>query len=244
MRDSQGETVRRVEGPATAGFHRVAWDLRYPASHAWSGQEGGGGLFARQGVLAAPGRYTVSLAKRMDGVTTELDQEQGFEVVPLWQTVPPRMEPAKMVETLRRVDRLAGTVSAASAAVSEADERLEAIHQALARSTADTVLRDEASGLKKRLYDLRLQLDGDRLRGRMGIPTLPSIAGRIGMIQMGNRFSTYGPTEHHLHNFGLASSAWDDLRPQLRQLISEELPALELKLQAAGVPWTPGRPVP
>ena len=30
VRDRDGEVVRRLEGPITAGLHRVAWDLRYP----------------------------------------------------------------------------------------------------------------------------------------------------------------------------------------------------------------------
>ncbi|HJZ11141.1 MAG TPA: glycosyl hydrolase, partial [Acidobacteriota bacterium] len=28
--DEEGNVVRRITGPATAGFHRVSWDLRYP----------------------------------------------------------------------------------------------------------------------------------------------------------------------------------------------------------------------
>ncbi len=32
IRDAQGEVVRRIEGPASKGFHRVAWDMRYPAA--------------------------------------------------------------------------------------------------------------------------------------------------------------------------------------------------------------------
>jgi hypothetical protein len=31
---------------------------------------------------------------------------------------------------------------------------------------------------------------------------------------------------------------------ELRQLIDADLPALEAKMETAGVPWTPGRPVP
>ena len=30
VRDEAGEVVRRLTGPVKSGFHRVAWDLRYP----------------------------------------------------------------------------------------------------------------------------------------------------------------------------------------------------------------------
>ena len=34
VRDAAGNVVRRLEGPAKQGFHRVAWDLRHPAPDA------------------------------------------------------------------------------------------------------------------------------------------------------------------------------------------------------------------
>ena len=34
--NQDGEIIRRIEGPVTAGFHRVAWDLRYPVSSPWT----------------------------------------------------------------------------------------------------------------------------------------------------------------------------------------------------------------
>ncbi len=40
IRDSQGTVVRKLEGPAKAGFHRVAWDLRYPDSSPWTDKPG------------------------------------------------------------------------------------------------------------------------------------------------------------------------------------------------------------
>ena len=34
--DDRGEVVRRLSGPVKAGFHRVAWDLRYPPVEPWT----------------------------------------------------------------------------------------------------------------------------------------------------------------------------------------------------------------
>ena len=73
VKDAAGNVVRRIEGKTGKGFHRVAWDLRLPPTRTIGArspteEEGEG----PQGVLAAPGAYTVSLAKRVDGKTTEL----------------------------------------------------------------------------------------------------------------------------------------------------------------------------
>ena len=35
VQDANGNIVQRIEGPAKAGFHRVAWDLRYPNTSPW-----------------------------------------------------------------------------------------------------------------------------------------------------------------------------------------------------------------
>jgi hypothetical protein len=76
--------VRRLTGPTTAGFSRVAWDLRYPQSEPTSLQTQELDPWDRlpAGPFAAPGRYTVSLAKRVRGVETPLGQPQTFAAIP------------------------------------------------------------------------------------------------------------------------------------------------------------------
>ena len=97
VKDAAGHVVRRIEGKAEKGFHRVAWDLRLPSTQAIGSrprreEEDGEGP---TGVLAAPGAYTVSLAKQVDGVTTELAGPVRFEVARLRPgALPGRRPPA------------------------------------------------------------------------------------------------------------------------------------------------------
>jgi hypothetical protein len=58
---------------------------------------------------------------------------------------------------------------------------------------------------------------------------------------MGNLFSTYGPTATHRENFAIAREELQQLGVELARLLESDLPALERQLDAAGVPWTPGR---
>jgi photosystem II stability/assembly factor-like uncharacterized protein len=62
--DADGKTVRRLSGPATAGLHRVTWDLR---------GEGGG---PRGGALVKAGTYRVVLAKQVKDTVTPLGEPQ------------------------------------------------------------------------------------------------------------------------------------------------------------------------
>ena len=56
--------------------------------------------------------------------------------------------------------------------------------------------------------------------------------------------SDYGPTATHRRAFEIAAAEFAEIEPQLRELLDVDLPALEAKMEAAGVPWTPGRPLP
>jgi hypothetical protein len=61
---------------------------------------------------------------------------------------------------------------------------------------------------------------------------------------MGGGMSDYGPTATHRRSFEIAREEFDEIEVRLRQLIDVDLPALEAKMEAAGVPWTAGRPLP
>ena len=67
--DEAGNVVRRLTGPATAGFHRVAWDLRYAAAEPGQPRDVPEPTTCSRrrpiGPLAAPGTYTVTLAARV-----------------------------------------------------------------------------------------------------------------------------------------------------------------------------------
>lgn len=245
VRDETGEVVRRITGPGGAGFHRVAWDLRYPSLAAWQPRQEGRQGGQEEGFLAAPGTYTVSLAKQVEGATTELGEPRSFQVVPLRKTTLPGSEPAETVAFLRQVAELQRAVTGATAALAETATRLTAMKQVLSRSTvADESLGGEVRALEARLVELRRALDGEELADRFGEPTAPSISRRLGVAVFGNQLSTYGPTPTHRRSVAIAAEELAEVRSKLKPLIEVDLPALEKKLEAAGVPWTPGRSVP
>jgi photosystem II stability/assembly factor-like uncharacterized protein len=246
VRDAQGEVVRRLSGPVSAGFHRVAWDLRYPSLAPWSpSDDDDDDDDDAGGILVVPGTYTVSLAKRVDGVFTELDKSGSFEVVPMRTGTLPGSSPEELVAFLKRLAALQREVQGASSAIGETAKRLGAIKEVLMRSTiGDVSLDDEARELDRRLDGFRLTLQGSRQRRMKGDPGPVSISRRLQVASMGTRMSTYGPTPTHLASVEIAEEEFAGLRKELEQLIDVDLPALEKKLDAAGVPWTPGRSVP
>jgi photosystem II stability/assembly factor-like uncharacterized protein len=244
VRDAQGNVVRRVSGPTSKGIHRVAWDLRRPETDAVTSLEEGGGFFGPTGALVAPGRYTVTLAKKVDGTITELGAPQPFEVVRLREGTLPGATPDAVGEFNARLAEANRLFSAADQAMHQAEERIALVAKALATSTADAALTAELQAIRQELGDLAVELDGNPTLGTLSVPTPPTIGSRLQVAGIGVLFSTYGPTPTHRRSLEIAEQELAAFRPRLAKLVDERLPAFEAKLDAAGVPWTPGRPVP
>lgn len=245
IRDEEGNVVRRVKGPTSAGFHRVAWDLRYPASAPTrlTPYPTDNPFFTPpSGPMAAPGSYTVTLARRVDGVTTELSDPQSFQVVPLHLGAMPPADREATLAFQKKVARLQRAVTGAQRAAHEADDRLTHLMTALDDTPGiDGSLGDRARELATQLADLRLPLEGDRTIAGRNEPTPPSLLGRVNQIVGGSWTSTAAPTRTHRDNYRIAEEAFSDWLPQLTRLIEVDLAGLEARAEEAGAPWTPGR---
>ncbi len=245
VKNAAGEVVRRIEGPVQAGFHRVAWDLRYPPTTAvapMEKDEEGEGDHEEKGTLAPPGTYTVSLCKRVDGQYVDCGEPQAFEVVRLHERGLPGAPLAEVTAFQRQVAALHRQVTGAEATIKETWARVRGILRALERSTLpDQSLDKAADAMRQRLAALKETLSGNRRRNLLNDPGPVSIHRRLDVAHMGVGWSTYGPTPTHRMSFDIATRQFGELKTQLDQLVKTDLPALETKLEAAGVPWSPGR---
>ena len=248
VRDASNKVVRRLYGPTTSGIHRVAWDLRRPAVEAI-------GLtssykYARpqepEGVLVGPGTYTVTLSRRQDGETEDLAGPVPFEVVPLREGgALPGADPAVVAAFWARTASLSRSMTAASQAMKEAHERLRRLETALDRSaSAPAGLDDQLDDLRRTLDGLREALYGNATRGELEKAQTPTVQGRLGFAAGGTSSSTYGPTPAHEENLRLAEEGFSKVRADLNRFLTEELPAFEANLRAAGAPWSMGQPIP
>ncbi len=243
VRDDQGQVVRRIEGPAKAGFHRVAWDLRYPTVDAWTPRSdedffGGGG-----GILAPPGRYSVTLSKRSDDGWQDFGEAQSFHVEPLGDTVLPRMDPVEAMAFAKQVQELSRKISAGDAVLEELSVELGAMKEVSRRANLDPAFDSQLRGLEKRWYDLNETLNGDSLKGGLGEPAPATLRNWMGAIGLGTQFSTYGPTPSHRTYYQWASEAFKAWSGDLAAL-RKDIQDLRRELDSAGAPWTPGREVP
>ena len=179
------------------------------------------------------------------GQFQEIGESQSFEVKRLFEGTLPGASPADMMACNREIAELNRQVGAVGHILDTTAEKLTLIKHALLQSThADYSLDIEARELEARLHDLREMVYGNEAMDELGEPVPHSIGRRLGAAYMGTMLSTYGSTPNHQQTLAIAEEEMAAVKSGLSQLVGVDLPAFESKLDAAGVPWTPGRAVP
>jgi hypothetical protein len=197
------------------------------------------------GPLAPPGRYTVTLAQRLGGELSQLAEPQSFEVKRMREGTLPGSSPEETLAFTRELAEINRQADGAGEIIDQTVEHLQLIKHALMKSTVnDASLDDEARALERRLFELRGALRGNERRGKIGEPMPHTIGRRLSAASIGTMLSTYGPTPNHRQTLAIAEEELEEVKRGLEQLLEVDLPAFEERLEAAGVPWTPGRGVP
>ncbi|MCS6886228.1 MAG: glycosyl hydrolase [Acidobacteriota bacterium] len=243
--DSDGHVLRRLNGPTTAGIHRVAWNLRSSdLSPAKLKQEPRDELVPdlSGGFLVLPGTYKVTLQQRINGATKHLAGPVEFKVVTEGSNRMPSEDFAELYAFQQKLSRLYRAVRGAQEATEQARERLRFIQVALKDTQADTsAFVDKAHELDKILQAIQMKLNGDVVMRARQENDAPSIYDRIMQIIEEERMSTAKPTQTHIESYKIASEEFSVELEKLRSVIENELKALEQAIERAGAPYTPGR---
>jgi photosystem II stability/assembly factor-like uncharacterized protein len=243
IKDADGQVVRQLTGPTSKGMNRVAWNLRYPTVNPTE-------LEARQrspwdeppeGALVIPGTFTVSIAKRIEGMLIRLGEPQTFTVESLGLATLGAKDRKNLLAFQKKAGELQRAIMGAGAAAGEAMREIQFIKKALLDTPkASPQLGDQARELERRLQEFQIELYGDRTIGRRSEPTSPSIMRRVSTQLL----ATCPITETNKRNYEIAADDFEKLLEEMRQVIEVELKKLKDSVEAAGAPWTPGRSLP
>jgi photosystem II stability/assembly factor-like uncharacterized protein len=244
VRDGEGRVVRRLTGPASAGMQRVTWDLRYPASNPVSLSPPRENPFRDppRGPMVAPGNYTVSLAKLVDGKQTSLGEPQRFAAQPLGLATLAAEDKQALLAFQQKTAGLQRAVLGAVRLTSETQTRIDHLTKAvLDTPEADARLGEDLNSIAARLDELRVALSGDPVLGSRNEPALPSIVARVQRVVRSQWASSSAPTQTNIDAYEIAGAAFETVLRDLRQLVEVDLAHFEAELEKARAPWTPGR---
>jgi photosystem II stability/assembly factor-like uncharacterized protein len=246
--DASGNVVRRLNGPITAGLHRVNWDLRYPSPQLAPPRPPGADsveeIFGTRpsGHLIMPGKYTVTLSQRTGGAWKQLGTPQSFNVTTEGLGTMAAADRKALFEFQQKVSRLQRAVNGALSTSNELKAKLTTARRALIETpSASERLIDDISVIDKRLNEILRALRGDvALRARQeNLP--PSISERVNGIVSEQRMSTSKPTQTQINAYQIASQEFEVELKKLRTLFEVDVAKLEKSMENAGAPWTPGR---
>ena len=100
IKDSNGKLVKRFTGPSSKGLHSISWDLRQ--NGIGQGRDGR----AANGPMVVPGTYSVSMSKIENGVWTDFEGSESFEVKSLNNTTFPAQNRQAVVDFQLAVSQL------------------------------------------------------------------------------------------------------------------------------------------
>ena len=241
VRDGTGTPVRRVTGEATAGLHRVAWDLRLaPPDPVRLDKPEFESPWATppRGPLVAPGAFSVELGVVGSDGIERLAGPEHFEVKPVPAATHAPIDIASGFGP--STAELARLVAGACDRVERAKERMDHLKVAIALTASDEPeLSRRFAALRRRLLEIERQLVGDPVRQRLAEAGPLSVTGLVQRVADHDWGTTSAPTATQRSSVERAAAAFSTLSDDLTTLVDEDLAALIAAVDSAGGPWTP-----
>ncbi|GAB1404378.1 hypothetical protein MASR1M74_15570 [Lentimicrobium sp.] len=246
IKDARGEVVRRLYKKPSKGLNRINWDLRYAATLPVGDTEGKFDPFkeGRSGMFVLPGTYSVAMAMVNKGETTALAGPVNFTAKVLDNTTLPALDREALVNFQHEVAQLTRVVMGANRFAEELSAKLKTMQQAVHQTPA------APAELNQKIHQLSLQMDDilwafkgkEPKASREENPPAPvSINERLGNLIYAFYRSTSAPTTTQKRIYQIIREEFPDVYNQLKQISEVRLPELEAEMEAAGVPYTPGR---
>lgn len=234
IKGRDGKVIRRVKAETTKGFHRVSWDLKYPAAGAISLEGENTGFTS---LMVAPGSYSATLYKQVEGAFSQLGEPVSFEVEQMREGALEGSTPTATASFWRAYEDASKEASKLTLSLTNAMSKAEAMQTAVSQSQANPGSLDrEIRDLRQRLLDINTTFNGHAEKNQMGAKTKPTIGGRLFTLEVGVANSTYGPTETHKSTLKIVNDQLADLNGQLDEA-KVEMARLIKNLIAAGAPW-------
>ncbi len=144
----------------------------------------------------------------------------------------------------KEINLMNEATSAASIVFDEATKKVKAFETALSRMPEPAGdLYEELYAIKRQLAIFSEEIWGDPAKRDFSVYDYPSVSQRLGTAAGGAYNLNYGPTGTQIMCLELAKQQFEALKPDLKILVDEMIPAFEQKLIDAGAPWMNGMPL-
>jgi photosystem II stability/assembly factor-like uncharacterized protein len=244
--DEQGNIIRKITKSPGKGISRITWNLRYQGMNPVNIKNGkfnplsSGG----NGMYVMPGKYFVSLSQNVNGKITELAGPVEFNAVVLNNTTLPADDRAALVAFQNKLAEMSRVVQGANRLANDLMEKTQYIKQAISRTpSASLDMMGKANKIESQLEKIIWTFKGQTPKASReeNRPAPPSINERLNLIVWAQWRSTSAPTQTMIEGYKIIIEEFEPVYQNLKNIMEVDLNILEKELDAAGVPWTPGR---
>jgi photosystem II stability/assembly factor-like uncharacterized protein len=240
--DTSGNVIRRLTAPNSKGMNRITWDLCWPLPVLGGPPSPESDRSPDGGALVMPGKFQVTLSKRIGGVTTQIAGPEKFTVVVPGQESMNMDDLKALTEFQRQAGQLQRAVSGTVQMASDLKARIGSIKRALLETTAPVDgLMTDALAIEKQIDEILRDFRGDNTLRSRNENTPPTLSERINNVVDNGRVITSRPTQTDRDAYAIVSADLGEDIQKLKTVANVDLPKLEKVMEAAGAPWTPGR---
>jgi photosystem II stability/assembly factor-like uncharacterized protein len=246
IRDVKGNIIRKLAANPSKGTSRIIWDLRYSNNYRLNLQNEKFNPFSAGdgGILAMPGKYSVTMSMVFNGEVKELAGPVEFEAKALNNTTLPNNDRAELVAFQDKVSELINAVNGADEFAKELMKRTHYVKQSIQNMPGvPFALMDSAVVIEKQLDNILWSLNGQvpEASDEENWPAPPPIQKRLGEIMAASWGNTSTPTQTQRDQYALLEEELPPILEQLRAIAEGDLKQLEDELDRLGAPWMPGR---
>ena len=216
----------------------MSWDLTEPMETTLSTEsKREGNRWFKPAAMVAPGNYTVTLYKDVDGQITQLGIPQEFRVERIRKNVLDNPMQDNIAAFKNKVMEFSIKLDVAEHDFMKAEKKVKAFEKALqyAKATPGT-LENEVMSLRNTMLSLKQQLFGNSSKKEVGEKDDSTVSSRLGVAKRGFFGNTYGPTKMQMASFEMAKQQYSGLQSQLQKFLETDVPRLEKMLIDAGAP--------
>ena len=234
IKNSDGKTVTQLSAPYKKGITRVSWELNTKLTTAVKASAKRD--YSSIQKMVSPGIYTVSMFKRVEGLLTDLEQNQQFEVERIRKNTLSNPMASKHEAYYNSIAELTKKVNVYQNKFDKANTKVKAYQKNLNYINNQRVsLTKEVYELVATMNSLEREIGGSPSKEEIGEKDNVSLFSSLYSSRGGWYPNSYGPTELHMKSFNVATELFQRLQPKIDTYL-EKVNAVGKKMEVAGAP--------
>ena len=239
--DKSGNIIRRLSKPARAGVNRLTWDYKMFSAGPINDSDAKKG-FPSSGAYVAPGEYTVTMSKVIDGLSTNIAGPVSFRTKTLSDVTLPANNRRELSAFQEQIGRLQSVIRTMNTRLNNTSKELGQM-----RAAAQGIKNDNSKILmgidlaQEKITIIQRKLNGDWLAYRLDVDLPPSISDRVNRAAYGVLSSSSAPTTTQREAYDIANSELEPLQKELNSFLDNDMKRMIDILNRSGAPYTTNR---